>query len=73
MDFIRINHPDPLATTNYEQPIYEFIRLGNFYCTLRVKTKQGKTLCEMVFMEHHLHDFIMEAEISSKFRDNKED
>jgi hypothetical protein len=70
MEFIRINHPDPLATTNYEQPIYEFVRLGNFYCSLRVKTKQGKTLCEMLFMERDLHEFIMKAEMSSQFEYN---
>jgi hypothetical protein len=68
MDFIRINHL-PLATTNYEEPIYEFVRSGDFYCSLRVKTKQGKTLCEMFFMEKDLHEFIMKAEMSSQFVD----
>lgn len=76
MDFIRISQSqDPFGrssqqnlSTNYEEPIFEFRKQGDFHCVLIIKDRfNSKTICEIFFMERDIHDFIMKAEMVSRF------
>lgn len=69
IDFIRVKGNQTSYPTIYNEPGYVFRKEGEFHYSLVIKdASSDNIICELFFMEHDLHEFIMKAEMSSRLK-----